>query len=44
MDDPLEFVDFANVVEHGDPSHWRFIGPKPGSPAPATSPSTNPGR
>ncbi len=43
MDNPLDFVDFADVIEHGDPSHWHYRGPKAGSPTPATSPSAKPG-
>lgn len=38
MEDPLDFVDFADIIQHGDPYKWKFLGPKPGSPAPATSP------
>ena len=34
MDDPLEFVDFADVLQHGDPGNWKFKGEKAGSPAP----------
>jgi hypothetical protein len=37
MDDPLEYIDFADVMQHGDPSKWIFRGPKAGSPTPATS-------
>ena len=37
MDDPLDFIDFVDVIEHGDPARWRFKGSKPGSPTPATS-------
>ena len=43
MDDPLDFVDLADVIEHGDPGKWKFKGAKPGSPAPATSPQALPG-
>ncbi len=43
MDDPLDFIDFADVIQHGDPSNWRFKGPKFGSPTPATSPNAQPG-
>jgi hypothetical protein len=43
MDDPLEFVDFADVLQYGDPGNWKFKGEKGGSPAPATSPLAQPG-
>lgn len=43
MDDPLDYIDFFDVIEHGDPSRWRFRGPKAGSPVPATSPDAEPG-
>jgi hypothetical protein len=36
-DDPLDYIDFADVVMHGDPSKWKYHGAKPGSPTPATS-------
>ncbi|HUY36261.1 MAG TPA: hypothetical protein VMV69_26220 [Pirellulales bacterium] len=43
MEDPLDYIDFADVIVHGDPSNWRYKGPKPGSPTPATSPNAQPG-
>jgi hypothetical protein len=43
MDDPLDYIDFADIIQHGDPSKWTFKGPKPGSPKPATSPNAPPG-
>jgi hypothetical protein len=43
MDDPLDYIDFADIIQHGDPGKWRFKGPKPGSPTPATSPNARPG-
>jgi hypothetical protein len=43
MDDPLDFIDFADVIQHGNPADWRFLGPKSGSPTPATSPIAPPG-
>jgi hypothetical protein len=43
QDDPLDFVDFADVIQHGDPSKWTPKGPKAGSPLPAHSPSAPPG-
>ena len=43
MDDPLDFVDFADILQHGDPGKWKFKGHKAGSPAPATSPLARPG-
>jgi hypothetical protein len=42
MDDPLDFIDFADVIQHGDPSKWKLIGPKPGSPVPADSSRATP--
>ena len=38
MDDPLDFIDFVDVLQHGDPSNWKPRGQKPGSGAPAHSP------
>jgi hypothetical protein len=43
MDDPLDFIDFADVLSHGDPSKWMFTGQKAGSPTQATSPGAAPG-
>ena len=43
MDNPLDFVDFADVLQHGDPDKWEYKGPKHGSPTAATSPSAQPG-
>jgi hypothetical protein len=43
MDDPLDFVDFADVLQHGNPSRWKFLGKKSGSPIAATSPLAQPG-
>ncbi|MBI1831692.1 MAG: hypothetical protein HYR84_09605 [Planctomycetes bacterium] len=31
MDDPLEYIDFDEILHHGDPGRWKFIGQKPGS-------------
>jgi hypothetical protein len=42
-EDPLDYVDMDDVLQHGDPGKWRFLGPKKGSPAPATSPKALPG-
>ena len=39
MDDPLDFIDFADVLQHGDPAKWRFLGEKPGSGVAAHSAS-----
>jgi hypothetical protein len=38
MDDPRDFVDFADLLQHGDPSNWKFQGNKAGSGVPAHSP------
>jgi hypothetical protein len=43
MDNPLDFIDFADVVQHGDPGKWKYLGPKAGSPTPATSPNASAG-
>jgi hypothetical protein len=43
MDDPLDFIDFADILEHGDPGKWKFKGAKAGSPTPADSPNAQPG-
>jgi hypothetical protein len=43
MDYPLDEVDFADVLQHGDPGNWVFKGLKPGSGAPAHSPDAPPG-
>lgn len=43
MQDPLDFIDFADIMQHGDPGKWKYKGHKAGSPAPATSPLAQPG-
>jgi hypothetical protein len=43
MDDPLDFIDMDDVIQHGDPSKWRYLGPKRGSPTVATSVNAPPG-
>jgi hypothetical protein len=43
MDDPLEYIDMADVLEHGNPGKWTYLGPKSGSPTPARSPDARPG-
>jgi hypothetical protein len=43
VDDPLDYIDFADIIEHGDPSKWKYKGPTAGSPTPATSPTAEPG-
>lgn len=43
MDDPLENIDFDEVIRHGDPGLWKFKGEKPGSGVPAHSPNAPPG-
>jgi hypothetical protein len=42
MDDPLDFIDFADILNHGDPGRWVFKGAKPGSPTRATTPGAAP--
>jgi hypothetical protein len=43
MDDPLDFVDFSDVLQHGDPSNWTFVAEKAGSGVPAHSSEAPPG-
>lgn len=43
MDNPLDFVDFADVLQHGDPGMWKYKGRKAGSGTPAHSPLAPPG-
>ena len=31
VENPLNFIDFADVVGHGDPGKWKLLGAKPGS-------------
>jgi hypothetical protein len=41
--DPLDFIDFADIFRHGDPGTWISRGPKPGSPVIAHSGVAQPG-
>jgi hypothetical protein len=43
MEDPLDFIDFADVLQHGDPAKWKAKGQKPGSGSLAHSPDAPPG-
>jgi hypothetical protein len=43
MDEPLVFLDLADILAHGDPSRWTYKGPKAGSPTPANSPDATAG-
>jgi hypothetical protein len=43
VDDPLDFIDFDDVIQHGDPRKWRYLVPKKRSPTPATSENGLPG-
>ena len=43
MDDPLEFIDFDEIIQHGDPGRWKYKGQKPGSGVPAHSANAPPG-
>jgi hypothetical protein len=43
QDDPLDYIDMDDILQHGDPGKWSYRGPKPGSPVAATSPSAVPG-
>jgi hypothetical protein len=40
---PLDYVDFDDILQHGDPDDWTYVGPKPGSPVAAHSPNAAPG-
>jgi hypothetical protein len=42
-ENPLDYIDFDDIVQHGDPGQWKFVGPKFGSGVPATSPLAQPG-
>lgn len=42
-EDPLDYIDMDDVIQHGDPSQWTLVGPKAGSPVPATSANALPG-
>jgi hypothetical protein len=42
-ENPLDYLDMDDVIQHGDPSKWTFRGPKSGSPIAATSPNALPG-
>ena len=43
MDDPLEYIDFDEVLQHGDPGRWKAKGQKAGSGVVAHSPDAPPG-
>jgi hypothetical protein len=43
VDDPLEYIDFGEILQHGDPGRWKFKGQKAGSGVPAHSPNAPPG-
>ena len=43
MDDPLDFIDFDEILQHGDPGRWRRKGEKAGSGVVANSPHAPPG-
>jgi hypothetical protein len=38
MDNPLDYVDFVDILQHGDPGQWKFKEVKPASGITATSP------
>jgi hypothetical protein len=42
-DDPLDYVDLDDILQHGAPSDWMYVGPKEGSPVPAHSIRAHPG-
>jgi hypothetical protein len=37
MEDVFEYVDFLDVIAHGDPAKWKYLGSKQGSPIAAKS-------
>ncbi|HEX3314949.1 MAG TPA: hypothetical protein VHR72_08670 [Gemmataceae bacterium] len=41
--DPLDFIDIDDIMQHGDPGKWKSLGPKHGSGVPANSPLAAPG-
>lgn len=41
--DPLDYIDIDDVLQHGDPGNWTYLGPKMGSGVLATSPDALPG-
>lgn len=43
QEDPLDYIDMDDVIPHGDPTKWTYLGPKVGSGVPATSPTAEPG-
>jgi len=43
QEDPLDYIDMIDVLQHGDPSKWTFKALKAGSGVPATSPTASPG-
>jgi hypothetical protein len=43
MDDPLDYIDFDEILQHGDPGRWKAKGPKSGSGVPAHSATAPPG-
>lgn len=43
MDNPLDYIDFADVLQHGDPDNWKFKGEKSGSGVMAHTPLAPPG-
>ena len=42
-EDPLDYIDFDDIIQHGDPKKWSFIGAKPRSGVAATSSFAQPG-
>jgi hypothetical protein len=43
LEDPLDYIDFVDITQHGDPGRWKFRGEKAGSGVPATSSGAPPG-
>jgi hypothetical protein len=43
MQDPLDYIDYNDLADHGDPGAWKYQGTKPGSGVPAHSPLATPG-
>ena len=43
QEDPLDYIDMDDVIQHGDPGKWAYRGAKAGSPVPASSRAAPPG-
>lgn len=43
QEDPLNYIDLDDILQHGVPENWKYLGPKPGSPVVAHSSRSRPG-